>query len=514
MADIPDSPRPRWGTLRRFGKRLGSALFAQNPPPHAGQARLGRFLAFRDAVAQVTAHTEQEQVLLDALCTLALQTTTATLAWVCRPDAQGRFVTLAEAGRVDYLDEFAHHPQSGLPVDQGPLNRVWREQTPLFNAPFPEGPLRRAWEEHARRFPFRSIAVLPIPRDCKPWALFALYDPTARAFPSDCQIVLQGILRHVTEALEDWGNILQEREQARQQSILGAALKASDEGVILTDAERHVLYTNPSFSVLTGYSQAEIMRLGMHVLQGPLTDPEALRELDTALDAQTFYNGTLLNYRRDGRTFWNHLSLIPIHSDAGALTHYVGMMRDVTEERQALHQLEYDAYHDRLTGIGNRRSLEDQVEISMLRTQRQQSLLAVCMIDLDHFKPINDFYGHDAGDHVLRVIARRLQEKLRRTDYVARIGGDEFVLLIEGYNTRQELEMILTKIEVAVTGPIYLKTGERVGVHLSMGVSLYHPPYQPDFTTLLQAADQALYQSKAQKGRRERYWIIFDGAPT
>ena len=512
MANPPDAPSPRQGMLHRFGKRLGNVLLARNPQPHYGQARLDRFLAFRHAVAQVVAHTEQEQVLLDALCTLAIQSTTATLAWVCRPDAQGNFSTLAEAGRVEYLDEFAH-PRTGLPIDQGPLNRVWREQPPLFNAAFPEGPLRRAWEERARKFSFRSIAVLPISRDGKPWALFALYDPAARAFPSDCQIVLQSILRQVTETLEDWCDILQEREQAKQQSILGAALKASDEGVILTDAERHVLYTNPSFSMLTGYLPAEITRLGMHVLQGPLTDPEALREIDAALHAQTFYNGTLLNYRRDGRTFWNHLSLIPIHSPEGALTHYVGMMRDVTEERQALHQLEYDAYHDRLTGIGNRRSLEDQVEVSLLRAQRQQSRLAVCMIDLDHFKPINDLYGHDAGDHVLRVISRRLQEKLRRTDYVARIGGDEFVLLIEGYNTRQELEIILTKIEGAVTGPIYLKTGERVGVQLSMGVSLYHPPYRPDFTTLLQAADQALYQSKAQKGQREHYWIIVDGEP-
>ncbi|MBE7565937.1 GGDEF domain-containing protein, partial [Acidithiobacillus sp. HP-11] len=257
-----------------------------------------------------------------------------------------------------------------------------------------------------------------------------------------------------------------------------------------------------------GYTLAEISRFGLHHLQGPRTDPRTLTEIDEALCGQGFFNGRLLNYRRDGQTFWNHLSIIPIYQRTGAISHYVGIQRDVTAEWLAREQLEYEACHDRLTGLGNRRALMDQVAVTLPRVQRGHDALAICMIDLDHFKPINDLYGHEAGDHVLRVVGRRLHAALRRSDYVARLGGDEFVLLIEGFNNFEELEMILVKIEVVINEPIHLKSGVVVGVRLSMGVCLSNSVYADDFETLLRYADQALYRAKANKRQRTRYWEL------
>ncbi len=459
------------------------------------------------------AHTEQESVLLEALCTLAVQTTSVGLAWVCQLEDEGHLRTLADAGNTAYLDSFVER-RMGLPADSGPLIRVWREQLPLYNAPFPEGPLLKAWLHNTRPYQFRSMAVLPLHRDHQPWALLVLYDQEPEAFPRDCQVLLEGIVRRISEVLEDWMDILRQRVEHEQKLLLGTALCMGEDGVVLTDAERRVLYVNASFTRLTGYTLAEISQFGLHRLQGPLTDPQTLAEVDGALCSQGFFNGKLLNYRRNGETFWNHLSIIPLYSRTGAITHYVGIQRDVTEEWLAREQLEYEACHDRLTGLGNRRALTEQVAVTLPRVQRRAGSLAVCMIDLDHFKPINDLYGHEAGDHVLRVIGRRLHAVLRRSDYVARLGGDEFVLLIEGYNSIEELEIILVKIELAVNEPVHLQSGAVVGVRLSMGVCLYQVGGpEADFETMLRYADQALYRAKANKRQRTRYWELFTENP-
>ncbi len=510
MSRHSNDPPAQNGLWRRVWARLGrgDGLPLRRSHPSDAHARLKQYLAFHKAVRLVMEHTDQEHILLESLCTLAVECTPVTLAWVCRVEPDNTLQTLADAGDTAYLDSFAER-RSGLPADQGPLFRVWQEQQALFNEPFSAGPLRTAWQQNARPYQLRSMAVLPIHRDHQPWALLVLYDRARQGFPQDCQVVLEGIARRVSEALEDWVGILRERVQREHQLLLGTALQAAEDGVVLTDADRRIVYVNASFSRMTGYTLAEISQFGLHHLQGPRTDPRTLTEIDEALCGPGFFNGKLLNYRRDGQTFWNHLSIIPIYQRTGAISHYVGIQRDVTDEWLAREQLEYEACHDRLTGLGNRRALTEQVAVTLPRVQRVQDSLAICMIDLDHFKPINDLYGHEAGDHVLRVVGRRLHAALRRSDYVARLGGDEFVLLIEGFNNFEELELILVKIEVAVNEPIHLQSGAVVGVRLSMGVCLYPARYTGDFETLLRYADQALYQSKANKRQRSRYWELF-----
>jgi len=502
--EAPDRP-PKWRRIWESTHRLLRGYSRSNE----SLRRVGQFTTFHKAVKQVIEHTDQESVLLESLCSLAVQSTPVALAWICCPDDQGGYRTLAEAGETRYLEEFVERRRE-QPTDTGPLYKAWHDRTTVFNAPFPPGLLRTFWYKQAHPYGFRSLAVLPILRDRQPWALFVLYDREPQGFPSDCQGLLEDVVRRVGEALEDWINILRERVESEHQSLLGAALRVAKESVVLTNADRQVLYVNSSFTATTGYTLAEISALGMHVLQGPQTNGATLSEIDGALCSNGFFNGTLLNYRRDGSSFWNHLSIIPIHDKTGTLTHFVSIQKDVSAEYLTQEQLLYEACHDRLTNLGNRRALMDQVAVILPRVQRNKGSLAICMIDLDHFKPINDLYGHDAGDHVLRITSRRLQSALRRSDYVARLGGDEFVLLIEGFHSLEELEIILVKIEICINDPIHLKSGVVVGVRLSMGIYLYDHGEQDDFDTLLRYADQALYRSKAHKTTRERYWEFFD----
>lgn len=182
--------------------------------------------------------------------------------------------------------------------------------------------------------------------------------------------------------------------------------------------------------------------------------------------------------------------------------------KTIEEARQKLEKV---AFYDPLTGLANRRLLESQLEQAMARQQRQEHVLAICMLDLDRFKPINDAFGHEAGDQVLVTLGHRLAEVLRKNDMVGRFGGDEFVILLESVQNQDDLYQILRKIENVMISPIQLKNGQSVRVGLSIGVSVYaggEEMLSPE--ELLRQADRALYESKNSKNERDACWILHE----
>ncbi|MDA8182748.1 MAG: EAL domain-containing protein [Acidithiobacillus sp.] len=180
------------------------------------------------------------------------------------------------------------------------------------------------------------------------------------------------------------------------------------------------------------------------------------------------------------------------------------------ELEQAKAEIEKLARHDALTNLPNRRFLEEQLEHAMARAERHDKLLAVCMLDLDGFKPVNDAYGHEAGDEVLVTLGKRLPKALRKSDFVARLGGDEFVLLVEDLSGPNDLTPIFAKVEEVMNTPIPLSHGEIVQISGSMGIALYPFGKEETGDQLLRSADHALYESKSNKADREHFWVIGD----
>ena len=179
------------------------------------------------------------------------------------------------------------------------------------------------------------------------------------------------------------------------------------------------------------------------------------------------------------------------------------------ELEEAKNEVEILAFHDALTHLPNRRLLEDSLEGAVERAAHHQVSLAVCMLDLDGFKPINDTHGHEGGDQLLLETAERIKGCLRQTDFLARLGGDEFVLLLEGIRDESALEGILEKIGAAIQKPVRLENGAEVTVNLSAGVCLFPKDRGNNPDMLLRLADQALYESKSHKETRQRFWTIF-----
>jgi diguanylate cyclase (GGDEF)-like protein len=235
-------------------------------------------------------------------------------------------------------------------------------------------------------------------------------------------------------------------------------------------------------------------------------------EIRQALDSGQNYRGQILNYRKDGSTFWNLLTLSPVRNAEGAITHFVGVQNDISEFRELLAQnsrLTFSVQHDPLTGLLNRAALEDHLLRLVARKNRQGGGFIVGILDLDDFKPVNDTFGHSAGDTLLQELARRLSDTIRSHDFIARLGGDEFALVIEDIvnPTTPEFHAFLDRLRQTIETPFEILPGRMTHMGLSLGVAFY-PSDALDPEMLLREADRALCHIKEKKLAREKWWHL------
>jgi len=302
-------------------------------------------------------------------------------------------------------------------------------------------------------------------------------------------------------------DVTEREENEMRLRILERGIEASVNGVVIADARRPdmpVTYVNSAFLEMTGYQRNEVLGSNCRFLQGPETDPQALQQLRDQLAAEQEVHVTLRNYRKDGEAFWNDLYISPILNDAGQVTHYVGIQHDISEHKAYEAQLAYHASHDALTGLGNRAMLEDRLAHDLALAARQGTRLGVMFIDLDEFKPINDSLGHAIGDRLLQQLAQRLTQVLRRGDTLARFGGDEFVILLNGLKEEEQALEVAERLLELVARP-YRIEGHELHLTASIGIAVSADDGTPPME-LIQQADMAMYRAK-QQGRNAYQWF-------
>jgi len=304
-------------------------------------------------------------------------------------------------------------------------------------------------------------------------------------------------------------DVTRRKEQEESLRISSKAFDVLDEAIMITDDQRRIVRVNPAFTRWTGYSAEEVVGRNPALLQSGRQDRAFYQAMWATIRDEGVWHGEIWNRRKNGEIYPERLTVAALADRDGRVTHYVGSFVEASRIKEQEKRLQRLAMYDDLTGLPNRRLLQSHLDQAMARSQRHERLLAVCMLDLDGFKPVNDRFGHDAGDQVLVALGGRLPDALRRTDLVARVGGDEFVLLIEDLAHLDDLVPILDKVQAAITEPIVLGNGETIQVGTSMGVYLYPCGDEESGDQLLRCADQALYESKTHKGDRERYWAIF-----
>gem|GEM_PF-518857 len=270
-------------------------------------------------------------------------------------------------------------------------------------------------------------------------------------------------------------------------------------GVVIADATKPgfpLTYVSPGFEQMTGYVAADVLGRSCSLLQGPDTDPRSIALLREALSVGREVYATLVNYRADGSPFWNEISLAPQRDADGTLIQYLGVQKDVTSRIEAdarIHQL---AYHDTLTGLANRASLQRELQSALRQARAAETELALLFVDLDDFKRINDSHGHMVGDALLHGVADRLRTVVRAQDLLARPGGDEFTLLIR--DVPSDVAGVATdlaaRVITALREPLHVE-GVPLEVRASVGVSTY-PRDATTAEDLLRHADAAMYIAK------------------
>ncbi len=272
------------------------------------------------------------------------------------------------------------------------------------------------------------------------------------------------------------------------------AFDNSHEGITLTNAQGDILDVNPAFTRITGYERSEVIGRNPRVLKSGRHDQAFYAAMWKSIIEIGTWRGEIWNRSKFGDVYPELLSIAAVHDADGQITNFVAVFSDIRRLKEQEKQLVQLAYFDALTGLPNRVLLADRMAQASAQTRRNHTLMAICYLDLDGFKPINDTWGHDIGDQLLIEMANRFKVTLRAGDSVARLGGDEFVLLMLGLNSIAECEQAVQRMLHAIGNPL-LVTPQPIMLSASIGVTIF-PLDDADADALLRHADQAMYRAK------------------
>lgn len=310
-------------------------------------------------------------------------------------------------------------------------------------------------------------------------------------------------------------DISNRRRQEEQLRLRERALHAASNGIVITryaGRDNPIEYVNPAFERITGYLESEVMGRDSRFMAAPGLDEAERASLRSAIGERREAHVIFRNLRKGGEVFWNDLSITPVSDESGDVTHFIGVITDVTASKQRTAHLEHEVNHDALTGLANRNLLWDRLEQALHVAQRNKTLVATVLIDLDNFKQINDNWGHEAGDEVLKAVAKRLQASVRDSDTVARLSGDEFVLVLANQPSLRFTVRMIERVRDAMARPVGFDSRE-IPVGASVGVSMY-PHDGASVFDLVRAADVAMYHAKASEKKSEAQFFSPDMTST
>ncbi len=286
-----------------------------------------------------------------------------------------------------------------------------------------------------------------------------------------------------------------------------AVFENTREAVMVVNSNRRIQMVNKAFVQMTGYSEAQIIGCSPALLQSGEHPKSFYKAMWHTIRTQGHWQGELISRRADGSTYPELLNISVVHNPKGEISHYVGVFADLSQQKESENRLAYLDYHDPLTGLANRKTLMMRMDHTIRQSQRDRTQVALMLLDLDRFQNVNDSYGHDVGDELLKCVAQELDQSIPNVDTLCRLGGDEFALLFDHLEDIDQLPLLATRIISLLNRPWKLSKGKKVTVGASLGISL-SPQNGMDAHTLLQHADAALYQAKTEG--RSRFCFFSD----
>ena len=287
------------------------------------------------------------------------------------------------------------------------------------------------------------------------------------------------------------------RESDAAMRLASTVFDASPGGIMVTDPDCRIIRVNKAFCAMTGYAEEDVLGKRPAILASGMHDELFFQQMWLEIRERGRWEGEIMNRHHDGRILPEYLSICSVSDEKGGVVNYVGMLMDISERLKAQERIQYLAHHDYLTGLPNRALLVERAEQALTLAKRYQRQLAIIFMDLDQFKPINDNYGHNVGDKVLCMVAKRLQSLVRRSDTVCRQGGDEFVILIPECHSLAGVTEVAEKLNAALVEP-YLMDDVVLQLGVSIGIAVY-PENGDTIDALIRYADEAMYLAKSDK---------------
>jgi len=293
-------------------------------------------------------------------------------------------------------------------------------------------------------------------------------------------------------------DVTEQRGAERQVRLFARAFEGAGEAVLITDAERRIVSVNRAFSRITGYTEEEVLGKNPRILASGLHDRHFYELMWRTLDHEGRWKGEIWNRRKSGQVFPEWVDISVVKDALGTVESYIAIFSDISERKASEERINFLSQHDALTQLPNRSLFLDRLHQALLHAQRAGEHVGLLFIDLDRFKHVNDSMGHQVGDRLLQAVAERLAGCLRREDTAARVGGDEFAVVIPHLRQAAHAARVAEKVLDCLREP-HFHSGQELCVTPSIGIAVY-PTDGVESNSLIQGSDAAMYHVK-QSGR-------------
>ncbi|EAU55744.1 diguanylate cyclase domain-containing protein [Mariprofundus ferrooxydans] len=309
---------------------------------------------------------------------------------------------------------------------------------------------------------------------------------------------------NVCQIIHAGRDITRQKRIERDLSLAAKVMESDSNAIMICDHQANILLVNPAFCVITGYSRDEVIGRNPRILSSGRQSAEFYRNLWDSLLSDGAWAGEIWNKRKDGGVYPERLSISAVCNDAGEITNYVSIFNDISEQKDIELRLSHMAHHDQLTGLPNRTLFIDRLEHALAHASRNKDKVGLMFIDIDGFKAVNDNHGHDVGDALLCIIANSLTELVRDADTVARIGGDEFVIILEKLLSDTAIIQVAEKILNRFSVPT-LAAGIACDIGCSIGITIGSDD-SSSCNEIVKQADTAMYLAKTSGKQQYRIY--------